>query len=206
MGSNNIKYKFVDTGAKPNFKDPQYSISYHAEKKKDNTKVSYNIISALAENKDIIIEINTSLFIGGRRIVNKIVDDFLSEIQRLSLAHYHRNIKVTGSRGFFSFLFARDKEEEAHEILVYVPNKIWKNNELYNMLPNLGLRYYIVDANTDSDEDAKAILDKMNILNDQAKIDSFSMIIFDISSCNQMGIMTKKYTAGQIKKTLGIEG
>lgn len=34
MGSNNIKYKFVDTGAKPNFKDPQYSISYHAEKRK----------------------------------------------------------------------------------------------------------------------------------------------------------------------------
>ena len=34
MGSNNIKYKFVDTGAKPNFKDPQYSISYHAEKER----------------------------------------------------------------------------------------------------------------------------------------------------------------------------
>lgn len=67
----------------------------------------------MAENKDIIIEINTSLFIGGRRIVNKIVDDFLSEIQRLSLAHYHRNIKVTGSRGFFLFSLPETRKKRA---------------------------------------------------------------------------------------------
>ncbi len=204
MESKNFKCKFTEMTTETNFKDPQYSINYNTGKSIESTVASYNIISALMEDKDIVMEINTSLFITGRNKSKTIAENFLSEIQKLDLIYNFRNIKCSNRKGFLNLNFGKNKEEEEQEILVYVPNEIWKNNKLYTILPHSGIRYYIVDGNTDSEEDAKTILDDMYKLNDEGKNDYYSMIIFDIVACTQMGIMTKKITASKIKNMLGI--
>ncbi len=202
MESQNFKYKLTETGIEANFKDPQYSISYMNNKGVENAEVSYNIISALIEDKDIILEVNTSLLIGKENKKASIAENFLKEVQKLNLVHTTRKIKSSRSKGVMYILFAKTKEEEGQEIIVYIPNDVWKSNELYTILPQMGIRYYVVKKNADSDENAKNILDNMPLLDDQGKIDGYNMIIFDISSCCQMGIMTGEITSSKLKNCL----
>lgn len=178
---------------------PQYTISYKA--KATNTKVgslSYRIISALKEDSDIVLEVNSSLFSLPQADRESFALIFLSAVRNIDLDYSYRKTS-SPSKSFFSQLFGK-KEECSHEILVYIPDEVWKKEDFFNIIPKYGVRYYITKDNTDG----KKVIEDMNKMLDEEKIEKFKFLIFDVAIFNQMGVISKSHSAESIKQLLGI--
>lgn len=198
MDAKKYKCKLIDTGNNGSLRDPQFALSY---KSGENCQaISYNIISALKENNDVIIEVNSSYAFNSTSETKISPDDFLREIRRLNLKYFCKDIYYAKSQGFLFTLLNKDKEEKGLEILVYVPNEVWQSPEFYKLLPDSGVRYYIVDGSADS----SSVFDDMNRLQEEDKINFFRLILFDISYYNHMGIVSRKLSANNIRELLGM--
>jgi len=88
----------------------------------------------------------------------------------------------------------------AHEITVFIPDKVWRQKEFYDKLPAYGVKYYIDGENIEG----KKLLDKMYIMPDDEKLEYFKLIIFDSPSFRHMGINTRHLTMSDIKLALGL--
>lgn len=195
----NYKIKLVDNKAKANSGVPQFTLSYNAENRNSQSSISYEIITLLKEGNDIVIEIDTSLILQSKKSKKFIPEDFISEIKKLNLEYSYKKSQ-SQKQDFFSTLFGMKKTEEEHVVTVYVPDNVWRNEALKKILPDCGVRYLI---KKDTDE-ARKVLDEMNLLLDNERNNYFSYVIFDVSEFNQMGITSSHYGFEDIKKILGI--
>lgn len=195
----NYKIKLVDNRAKANSGIPQFSLSYNPENRQSESNVSYEVLSLLKEDNDIVIEIDTSLFIQSKKSKKFIPEDFISEIRKMNLEYSYKKSQ-SQKQDFFSSLFGIKKTEEEHVVTVYVPDNVWNDESFKRILPDCGARY-LIKKNTD---EARKVLDEMNLLTDNERKNYFSFVIFDVSEYNQMGITSNHYGYDDIKKILGI--
>lgn len=196
----NYKLKITDNGRREGTNMPHFSLVYKADGEITKSNTSYKILSALKKGHDIVIEINTSLIIDTKKSIKFSPEEFLTKIRNLNLEYSYRKSQQQGKQDFFSSLFGGKKNEECYEIIVYVPDTVWKDEAFKNILPTCGVKYYIAD----NSDDPRKVLDEMNRLTDKEKVDNFNYIIFDISEFNQMGISSNHYVLDDIKKALGI--
>ncbi|MGI6124097.1 MAG: hypothetical protein ACOYIG_07900 [Acetivibrionales bacterium] len=179
---------------------PQFSLSYKAEDNESNSINSYEILSALKENHDVVLEINTSLLFEPQRSLKFSPEEFLEKIRNLDLEYSCRKCPSQVKQDFFSSLFGGKKTVDCYEINVYVPDAVWKSQTIRDILPTGGVRYYIKNQ----PDAPRKVLDEMNRMTDKEKFNYFHYVIFDVVEYNQMGISSNHYGINDIKKVLGI--
>lgn len=195
----NYKLKIVDNNRKPKNGGPRFSLSYSPDNKRSGVNTSYEILSLLKEDNDIVLEVDTGLTVQSQKSNKFIPEDFISEIRKMNLEYSYKKSQ-SQKQDFFSNLFGLKRTEEEHVITVYVPDNVWKDEAFKSIIPDCGVRYYIMK---DAGEPRK-VLDEMNLLMDSEKNNYFLYVIYDASDFNQMGISSSQYGYDDIKKTLGI--
>jgi len=193
--------KFKVNKVSNNMDLPQYSVSYMSKNSKiDDRKTSFELISALKEASDVVVEVNAALFTLTQSSGDEIAIRFLEDIRRMGFDYLYRKVPAP-SRSFLSQLFGLGKKnEQTHEILVYIPDESWKKETLYSIIPAYGVKYYITKDNTQG----RKAMDDLNQLTDDEKLDAFKLIIFDVSCYGQMGISSRSLSADDIKRLIGM--
>lgn len=197
---NNYNLKLTNTGNKANTGMPQFSLNYKPDKGQSNSNISYEILSKLKQDHDVVIEINTSLFIQTEKSINFLPEKFLAEIRNLNLEYSYKKVNASGNKGFLYSLLVGKKLDEGHEIIVYIPDIIWKSEAFRRILPDFGVRYYIMNKSGEGNK----VLEEMNRMMDSEKVDYFEYIIFDITELNKMGIISNNRGFEEIMKALEI--
>lgn len=202
MAFHDLKIKLTDTGNREKLNNPQFSISYWIKPGQPRETASYDMLSVLKGNNDVLMEVNSSLTFKLNNREKNSPDNILRDIRDLNLQYSYRKIHYPQRQNAFSFLMGGKKEEqEGAEILVYIPNEIWINQNFYKILPDYGVRYYIMK----NSEDAQKVLDNMTKMTDNEKLEYFKLIIFHVASINQMGITSNFLNIENIKELLKID-
>jgi hypothetical protein len=177
---------------------PQYSLSYKWDQKSP-CKAVYAIISALKGSSDVIIEVHTDFF-GGINDKENFIADFLNNIALHKLEYRHRKVPTNQRPSIFGIPIGKKVKEDAHEIAVFVPARLWEEEFITDILPVYGARYYI----------SKAPADDRDILNDiwsmsyEEKADAFKLILFNMALIGQMGIVSNYLGKEDFIELLGL--
>ncbi len=178
---------------KPN----RYSLSY---KRRKGGSTGYAILSALIGDNDVIMEINTDLSIQRSGVRHDhLIEEFIQQISPLGLK-YRKRIFPSAKRLSIMGFGIQTRTTEAQEVVVYVPNYIWKKESFMEVIPQFGVRYYV----TKESADAEMKMDEITAMKEEEKEDVFGMIIFDISLLGQMGIISKSSKEGEIRDLLSL--
>lgn len=198
LDAKKLKIRENKTDGSLNF--ARFALTYKVPETLDQSRQnSFEILSLLKCDKDVIIEINSSLFSVPENRREMIVMDFIDNIRSLGLEYRYRKVAATGSQSILTLLFGK-KNNQAHEVLVYVPHNVWVQESFKSALPLNGARYFVVNESLDA---AKALED-MDRMMDYEKIRFFPMVIFDAGMLGSMGINSQTLQMSDIKKLLGI--
>lgn len=197
----NYKLKLNERKGKGTMDSPQFSLSYKVNYEQVDTKISYDILSALKGDNDVIIEVNSSLANVAKSEGEDSAIAFLQKIRSLGLDYSYRKVPAATKQSFLAQLFGGGKKENlAHEVLAYVPDKVWRDESFQSLLPVYGARYYVTKEPEESDK----IVNEMCRMLDNEKVDYFKLIIFDVASFGQMGIVTNYLARSDLKNMLGL--
>jgi hypothetical protein len=179
---------------------PKFSISFNQSTSKDESKLnSYDILSKLKGDNDLVLEVNSSLFNMHSSERESYATDILYSIRDFDLEYRYRKVASQSSGSIISQLFGLKKDSFAHEILAYIPDKIWRLDNFYTILPSYGARYYITKGHADGSK----TLDSLSLMLDEEKIDFFKFSVFDSCCLGYMGI-TGNITLDEIEVLLGL--
>jgi hypothetical protein len=187
-----FKIQLKENKSKDSQNVAQYILTYtvHGPKKDPKSQSrenSYEIISALKSDNDVIIEINSSLLnMAGNQKKQEYVFKLLESIKALGLEYRYRKMNVAAPSSMFSLVLGKKNIDE-HEVLVYVSKDIWKTNEFQNIMPAFGAKYNVYDGSLGADE----CLDNMYRLTDDEKLDFFRIILYDPGVYNQMAFNSR---------------
>ena len=177
---------------------PRFSLSYRT-KREDPRHVSYDIITALSENSDIIIELDTNFFDNKLNIDGQCFQRFIDAAKSLGLTHSSKEFASTHSYSIFGFRVDSGKKKQTQRFAVYVPHDVWKNESFKDKLPISGARYYI----TNYPMEAEDIVNKILTMDDKEIRTTFKLIIFDFAFYGQMGIVTDVLNKDDFHRLLG---
>lgn len=189
-----IKLKITDNTNKNIPLISKFAISYSG-KKMDNSEVSYEIISALKEDKDMIIELNSSLLNLDGQGKTLMLERFTGQLDRLGVEYKNKKVMVNTRRVILS-ISLDSRQIEGFELYAHIPDGIWKAQEFKKTVPEMGVRYYIVEKNSESNLDAFAAM------NEEERHKMCSMVIFDHMSLGSMGINAARLTKHDIDELL----
>ncbi|NLM27737.1 MAG: hypothetical protein GX211_06110 [Clostridiaceae bacterium] len=192
------KIKLKENSSSVDHNLPRFSLSYRA-KKSDPRHVSYNILTALSENSDIIIELNTDFFDSNPNVNGQYFQQFADEVLSLGLTYSRKEFPSARCYSILGFRIESKNKKNAQKIAVYVPRDIWTNESFRNHLPICGARYYI----TNRPMDAEDIVNKIWTMDGKEIKNTFKLIIFDYTFYGQMGIETNLYNIDDFNKLLG---
>lgn len=178
----------------------QYSLTYKIGKG-DISQAGYDILSALAGDSDLIIELNTDLFSGVSQDPWKCSEKLLSDIQTYNLVYNSRSGPSRALVHFFGMTVERRDKKQVQETAAYVPNSIWKNPSFRDFLPACGARYYI----TGEPMDARTAVDSLFTLPEEQKAVRFRMILFHMAQYARFGIVSEKVSEEELRGLLGLK-
>jgi hypothetical protein len=161
---------------------------------------SYEILSSLKSDSDVLIEINSSLFNIPRNQRDSFVTRFIDTIRDLGLEFRYRKVPSADRPSLLSIIFGKKGDNQAHEVVAYVPNNVWQQDNFKSVFPLCGARYYVIDEEL---EPSKTLDDVCNML-DSEKLERFKLIIFDSGLLGSMGINSLRLEMKDIKHLLGI--
>lgn len=196
----NGKLKIKEQKSDLSLDSPQFIIEIEQAKSSDlQVQNNYEVLTKLIGVSDIIISLNSALMNLTYRQRLPLIQKFLESIRALNLEY--KCLKVTGSSGhsFLPMLF-KSKSTEEQEILVYIPNKIWMDSGFQEILPFYGARYFITKNNINS----PAILDDMQKMLDDEKMEYFRLIVFNSMYISSMGICSKYLSLSELEEILNI--
>jgi len=177
---------------------PRFSLSYRA-KNNDPRHVSYDILTALSENSDIIIELNTDFFETNTNVSGQFFRQLENAVQSLGLTFNRKEFPSAQYYSILGFKIESKNKKQAQKIAVYVPGIIWTKESFRNYLPLCGARYYI----TGHPMDAEDIVNKIWEMDGQEIKNTFKLIVFDYTFYGQMGIETNLYCKEDFHRLLG---
>ncbi len=182
----------------------KYFLSYHNKNTEQrNRKESKEILNKLIGSHDLLVEVKNSLLNINESKREKCVLNLLERIKSLGLDYQYRKVK-SDSKSFLSDLFnIGNKNKDISEIMIYIPNRIWINDEFASILPIYGVMYYTIKNGGDGIKLMDDIYKGHLIENDY--FNHFSLIVYDCLQFCQMGINAKEYTFKDIKNLLEIK-
>lgn len=85
-------------------------------------------------------------------------------------------------------------------MVAFIPYEVWSNAKVKSIIPFHGARYSVLKEKSDGSD----VLDNLQKMLDNEKLDYFKLIAFDNMSLNSMGIYTNHHSLSDIKTILGI--
>jgi len=177
----------------------QYVLTYKTGRESAG-QAGYPILSALAGDSDLILELDTELFYGVSQDPDRCAEKLLKDIRSLNLDHSSRLVASRRPVRFFGLSLERKDGKQAHQIAAYVPNRIWKEPFFRDVLPACGARYYI----TREPMDARTVLDGLFTLSDEQKVAMFRLILFHLAEHRIVGIMSAEDQEVELRSLLGL--
>lgn len=180
----------------------KYYISYSGKGNNDvHRKKSYDIISALKGDRDVLIEMKSSLLSLEVFKREKCSIDFLKGVKDLGLSFRSRKVPAKDSGSILTKLFSFGQTpKDAYEIIAHVPGDTWNDPGFKSIIPYFGVMYYICKENSD----APKIMDDLfnGQIFDEEKFDLFKFFIYDCTDFGQMGVFTKDMEYADLERIL----
>lgn len=191
------KYRIKLIKNKEGLGGPRYSVTYKANMR---NRISYAILSALIQNRDVVMTMNTDLMFGMEGREQRFFEEFLQRVKDSGLQYLSRTVPSNKQFSIFGFVMNRPKKkkEDAQEIAVYVPNAVWRQEDFGSFLPIGGVQYYVTDTPMDASETVRTILD----MSGEEKTKTFSMDVYDISLLGQIGINVRDIGEAELERLL----
>lgn len=177
----NIKIKISDISDKKNSVS-KFAVSYSA-KNIDNSQISYEIVSSLKAENDIIIEINSSFLKLSESESKMLLSRLIEELDGYGVLYKKRKISVHTRRTMFS-ISLKSEIIEGFELFAVIPDVIWRNEKFKSIIPNMGARYYLPISIKD------IVLDEFIDLEENERTPQCNLVIFDYILSGSMGINT----------------
>ncbi len=192
-----IKIKLSDISVK-NSAVSSFSLTYSG-KKMQSYEVSYEIISALKKQSELIIELNSSLlYIDSNNSKGIIFDNFLAGLQDFGVELINKKTLNNERRKFFSIPMMEGKKVEGFEMYAFIPNDIWCDPKFKTLIPKVGLRYYVPLPETDNNLSAFVTLDE------EERLALCQMVVFDNAMLSSMGITSAKLKKNDLSELLNM--
>lgn len=170
--------------------NPRYSLSYlRGASDKNLKKFSYDIISRLVKDQDLLLEIKSALFSGFNLDANeRIFEKILNQLREMKLDYRQRRNLCSKEIKLFGVSVSINQKVTEHELLIYIPNHTWVKDRFWESLPEYGVTYRVLNRKTDG----LKLLDDIHTgqIFDSAIQEHCEITIFDCSSFGQMGIET----------------
>lgn len=201
MDVNKKDIKLKDNKTKRSLESPQYVLTYR-QLKSDNEsrKTSYEILSALRTGGDVVIELNSNLFMCEEKFKDDFIYQFIEKIKKAGIDYRYRKITNSGTSSILGKIFNRAKSD-AHELIVCIPGSIWEDESTSDLMFLKGARYYFTtNASIKSN-----LLEEMYRMTDIEKLDFFKLIVFDMNAMGHMGINAVSLEFNDVKKLIGID-
>lgn len=178
---------------------PPYSLTYKARGQYARN-VSYTVLSALIGEHDVMIEMHSDLQFctNGKQI--QYVMEFVKGIGAFPVAVRDREGVSDKKLSILGFAIDRKKKEKAYEAIAYVPNAVWRNDSIIEVLPLWGARYYIVKEPMDGEK----MVNEFWNMTEEAREGFIEMAVFDIASMGQVGITSRTVGEGELRRMLGL--
>ena len=176
---------------------PRYSVTYKANLRNG---ISYTILSALIQNRDVVMTMSTDLMFGMEGKEQRSFEEFVQRIKDKGLEYTSRTVPSNKQFSVFGLVLSKvkKKKEDAREIAVYVPNAVWRQADFGAILPTGGVQYYATDAPMDGAEIVRTILD----MPEEEKAQAFAMNMYDISALGQTGINARDMGEEELTRAL----
>lgn len=170
--------------------NPRYSLSYRrGVLNKGSKKISYDLISRLVGGKDLLLKVDSSLFTGlSPEDEAKLVETIIMKLREMNIEYRYRTNSYPKKSKVFGFSISTSQTVTEHEILAYIPNRIWVKEGFWEFLPEYGVTYHILSPETNGSK----LLDDIHTgrLLDKEILENYDLTIFDCFSFGQMGIDT----------------
>jgi hypothetical protein len=180
----------------------RFFVSYnHNRNNKNNKQKSYQLLSLLKQQNDLLIEIDSSLTtLTTPSEIEPAILSLLKDIKEIGIEYRHQKSEAKSSKGLFGFL-NMNKSYTAHRIFAYIPDKVWREELFQSLLPNYGVRYYICKGPVDGIK----LLEDLHCgrILDVEQNEQFDFIIYDCSDFGQMGINTA-FSKEELQKRLTV--
>lgn len=189
------KIKIKEHKVTPSINSPRFTIEIDIAKSQDlQIQNNYDLLTKLIGINDVVISLDSTLINLPYKERKLLIQRFLETIRELNLEY--KCLKSTGrsSKSFLSVLFGA-KETQEEEILAYIPNKIWTDGSIDKSLLYYGARYFIKEnAST-----ASSVLDDMQKMQDDEKLEYFKLIIFNCMSVDSTGIFSSNLSLSELE-------
>lgn len=189
-----IKAKISENTSYKNDGASQISIAY-STRKIDNAEASYQILSELISGDDVIIELDSSLLNISENENKVLVSDLINEFENLGIEYKKKKVSLNVKKSILSIMID-SKKRDGFEFTAYIPHEIWCSQEFKNIIPQMGLRYFLPKSGTEIN------LDSFTDLDEDEKKELCRMVIFDHIILGSMGITSTIYTKKDISEIL----
>ncbi len=180
---------------------PRFTLSLEenvsSEKQKEQ---SYDVLSRLIGDSDIIIELNSTLLSLPNPRREAYALKFLQDIRALGIEYRYSKASSTASPSPLGGLFG-SKSTQAHQIIAHIPNGTWQKAEMKDALSLYGASYFIPKEKHGGSEMLEDFLKML----DEEKLHYFKLAVFDIICSNRMGIFSASHTLADMKAMLRID-
>jgi hypothetical protein len=168
----------------------RYFISYSSNRNnKGNRQKSYQLLSLLKQQNDVILEIDSELTtLPTTSETETTIGSLLKDFTDMGIDYRHQKSEAKSNKNLFG-IFNSNKTHTAHRILVCISDKLWHDDQFQLIIPSYGVRYYICKENID----AKKLLEDLfcGKIMEAEKQELFPFVIYDCSDFGQMGINTE---------------
>jgi hypothetical protein len=150
-------------------------------------KNSYDVLSKLIGNSDVIIELNGSLLNLPAKKRDSYILKFIEDVKALGLEYRCSKVASVSSPSLLNLFGNKTTQEQV--VVTYMPNEIWSKAEMKNLLSFYGARYIVLKERSDAPE----ILNYLQKMQENEQIEYFKLIAYDAMCLNAMGIFTNYY-------------
>lgn len=191
--------KLKDSKIRGSLETAQYILTYkHSKNSDEASRTSHAILSALGNDGEVLLELNSSLFYNSDKSQDELVFKCLDYAKELGFKYRYRKIVPSGSSGFLG-KFLLKKKGNAHELMVLIPAENWQSESILKFILPYGARYYI--SNSQSEDN---LLEEIGNMTDREKLGFFKVIAFDLAMLGHMGINSSVLELDDVRKLLSI--
>lgn len=193
MNSSNINV--VENKSSSKSQGHRFQISYKSEMN------SFKILSSLKQDKDVFIEVTSTLQNLPVKQRNSQVLQFLDTVKDMGLVYKYRKFPQSSAQNSIFGFLNLSSSQETHELLACIPHSKWQKDSFSKLLPRFGARYYIINEG----ENAESLIQDMfdGHLTEDETLQHCSIIAFDSTCLGLMGIITKSMGLAEIKQLVG---
>lgn len=178
---------------------PDFLVNY-SKMSGDLKQESFELINKLVGDNDIILHVYSGLFSCQQNKRAEIALKFISDIKSYDLQYRYRKTSPT-STSFVSKLFSFGNQEDVHDILVYIPNRLWQDKGFRNIIPIQGIRYYIIKSGIDALDTIEKMYNGYIQEHEYGEFSSAS--VFDLCCFGNMGVFIKDLSLEEVRQLLG---